>query len=49
MIFVSGSDYEADNLDFEYVGELVIKRQWPKNFAFWRKQIFDQRKRKVAA
>ena len=49
VIFVSGSDYEADNLDFEYVGELVIKRQWPKNFAYWRKQIFDQRKRKVAA
>ena len=49
VIFVDGSDYEAERLDFQYVGELVIKRQWPKNFAFWRKQIFDQRRRKVAA
>ena len=49
VIFVDGSDYEAERLDFDFVGELVIKRQWPKNFAYWRKQIFDQRRRKVAA
>ena len=49
LIFVDGSDYEAERLDFDFVGELVIKRQWPKNFAFWRKQIFDQRRRKEAA
>jgi hypothetical protein len=49
VIFVSGSDYEAERLDFEYVGELAIKRHWPRNFAYWRNQIMDQRQKKVAA
>jgi hypothetical protein len=49
IVYVRSSNYEAERLDFDFVGELVIKRQWPKNFAYWRKQIFDQRRRKVAA
>jgi hypothetical protein len=49
VIFVSGSDYEAERLDFDFVGELAIRRQWPKNFAYWRKQIMNPKLRKVAA
>jgi hypothetical protein len=49
IVYVRSSNYEAERLDFEYVGELAIKRHWPRNFAYWRKQIMDQRRQKVAA
>lgn len=36
--FVKGNNYQKDFLPFEYAGELVIRRQWPKNFDYWAKQ-----------
>ena len=48
LIFAESSKYYPV-YEFQKAGELTIRRQWPKNFAFWRKQIFDQRRRKVAA
>jgi len=49
IVYVRKSKYEAGRLDFDFVGELAIKRHWPRNFAYWRKQIMNPKQRKVAA